>query len=374
MIPFNLPFNSNTALERLRETLASQRLSGNGKVTRQCAELLCEITGAQGAFLTPSCTAALEMSALLLELEPGQEVIVPSFTFVSSACAYALMGARPVFADVSPQTLNLDADAVERAITRSTRAVVAVHYAGVACPMDRLVEICQRHNLTLIEDNAHGLFGTYHGKALGTFGAMSTLSFHETKNVSCGEGGALLINDPALLERAAIAQEKGTNRSSFLMGMIDKYTWISKGSSYLLGEVPATLLLSNLIDREVSQRRRLAIWERYQSELQAWAQRRGTCQPYLPPGTCHPAHLYFLLLRDLEERQGFLEHLKRRSVHAVFHYQPLHLSPMGRGYGGVPGQCPVAEKVANQLVRLPLYADLTPQEQDRIIEAVLSWD
>lgn len=372
-IPFNLPFSSPESLDRIRQTICSQRLSGNGANTRACAELLQQVTGAQAVFLTPSCTAALEMSAVILDIQAPQEVIVPSFTFTSTACAYALLGATPVFVDVEIDTLNLAVEAVEAAISPRTRAVVAVHYAGVACAMDRLRELCARRGLQLIEDNAHGLFGSYRGQQLGSFGSMATLSFHETKNVSCGEGGALLINDPALLERAAIAQEKGTNRSSFLLGMVDKYTWVSRGSSYLLGELPAALLLSNLLESERTQRRRLEIWWRYQRELEQWAQRHGYRQPTIPDGCEHPAHLYYLLMSDLRERQAFIEHLKKFSVQAVFHYQPLHLSPMGRSFGGRPGQCPVTESVSDRLIRLPVYADLQPCEQDRIIQAVLSW-
>ena len=373
MVPFNLPYSSPLALAEIERTLATARLSGNGANTRACQEILREITGSHRVFLTPSCTAALEMSAVLLDLKPGDEVIVPSFTFVSTACAYALVGARPVFADVSPTTLNVDVASVEAAITPRTRAVVVVHYAGVACPLDELVELCARRGLHLVEDNAHGLFGRYRERSLGTFGSLATLSFHETKNVSCGEGGALLVNDPALVERAEIAQEKGTDRSRFLMGMLDKYTWVSRGSSYLLGEVPAGLLLANLRDREVSQRRRLEIWWRYHRELESWARQRDYQQPIIPDGCVQPAHLYYLLLPDLAERQAFIDHLKKASVQAVFHYQPLHLSPMGKSLGAQPGQCPVAERVANQLVRLPLFADLTDIEQDRVIAAILSW-
>ena len=373
MIPFNRPYSAPATGDYLLQALASQRHSGNGHFGSRCAQLLAKLSGARQAYLTPSGTSALEMTALLLHLQPGDEVIVPSFTYVSTACAYAIFGVRPVFVDVLPDNLNIDPDLVEAAITPRTRALVAVHYGGVACDMERLADICARHQLKLVEDNAHGLLASYRGRPLGGFGALATLSFHETKNFSCGEGGALLVNDPDLLERAEVAQDKGTNRAQFMAGKVDSYTWVGLGSSYLLGEYPAAALWANLEDRDNIQRRRQEIWQRYHHELRDWAQRHGIAQTTVPADCQHPAHLYYLLVPDSDRRARLIDHLKACLVQVVFHYQPLHLSPMGRGFGGVPGQCPVTERITEQIVRLPLFATLSQDEQTRVIEALHSW-
>jgi len=372
-IPFNRPYCSPGTQENFLQVLSSDQIAGNGHFGRGCAEVLQAVTGSQRAYLTPSCTAALEMSALLLDLQPGDEVIVPSFTFVSTACAYAIFGVRPIFVDVTPETLNIDPTLVEAAITERTKAIVAVHYAGVACDLDALLDICNRRGLRLVEDNAHGLFGTCQRRPLGSFGSLATLSFHETKNISCGEGGALLVNDGDLLERADMAQEKGTNRSRFFRGMIDRYTWVDRGSSYLLGEFPAAALRANLDNREHIQRHRSEIWQRYHTELEGWAATVGIRRPVIADACSHPSHLYYLLLPDSCQRQAFIAFLKSYRINAVFHYQPLHLSPMGKKLGGRDGQCPVTERIADQLVRLPLYTNLSRQEQDQVIEAVLKW-
>jgi dTDP-4-amino-4,6-dideoxygalactose transaminase len=372
-IPFHKPFCAPTAESYLATALKSGKWAGNGPFAQKCRQSLADLFHGASVFLTPSCTAALEMAACVLNIQPGDEVIVPAFTFVSSASGFALFGARPVFVDVDPRTLNLDPERLEAAITPRTRAIVPVHYAGVACDMTRILEIAGRHGVEVVEDNAHGLFGSLGGRSLGAFGSLSTLSFHETKNVSCGEGGALIVNRPDWVEKAEIAQEKGTNRSRFLMGLIDKYTWVAPGSSYLLSDLNAALLWANLEEMEQVQRHRLQLWERYQTGLKGWCERNGALQPYLPEGASHPAHLYFLLLPDLEKRQQLMMYLRSHNIQAAYHYQPLHTSPMGLAYGGGEADCPVAVAAAQRLIRLPLYAGLKFEEQDRIIELIREW-
>lgn len=372
-IPFHKPFCAPTAESYLATALKSGKWAGNGPFAQKCRQSLADLFHGASVFLTPSCTAALEMAACVLNIQPGDEVIVPAFTFVSSASGFALFGARPVFVDVDPRTLNLDPERLEAAITPRTRAIVPVHYAGVACDMARILEIAGRHGVEVVEDNAHGLFGSLGGRSLGAFGSLSTLSFHETKNVSCGEGGALIVNRPDLVEKAEIAQEKGTNRSRFLMGLIDKYTWVAPGSSYLLSDLNAALLWANLEEMEQVQRHRLQLWERYQAGLKGWCERQGAVQPCLPEGASHPAHLYFLLLPDLEKRQQLMMFLRSHNIQAAYHYQPLHTSPMGLAYGGGEADCPVAVAAAQRLIRLPLYAGLKFEEQDRIIELIREW-
>jgi len=357
----------------MRTTLQSGRWAGNGPFGQKCRQRLSQLFQGGTVFLTPSCTAALEMAGLVMGIKPGDEVIVPAFTFVSTASAFALLGARPVFVDVDPKTLNLDPGKVEAALTPHTRAMVPVHYAGVACELDSLMQIAAAHQMEVIEDNAHGLFGGYKGKALGSFGSLATLSFHETKNVSCGEGGALVVNRTDWVEKAEIAQEKGTNRSRFLMGLIDKYTWVAPGSSYLLSDLNSALLWANLEQMEHVQRHRGLLWNRYQEELADWCRRWGVQQPYIPQGCQHPAHLYYLLLPSLEERQSLMMYLRERNIQAAYHYQPLHTSPMGLHYGGQAGTCPVAESAAERLIRLPLYAGLTLEDQDRVLQIVSEW-
>jgi len=345
-------------------------IHGDGPFTRACHEWLERLTGSPRALLTTSCTHALEMTALLLDLRPGDEVIVPPFTFVSTVNAIALRGARPVFVDVRPDTLNLDEQRIEAAITPRTRAILVVHYAGVACEMDAIMAIAASHRLAVIEDNAHGLFGRYKGRRLGTFGTFATLSFHDTKNISCGEGGALMINDPAHVDRAEIIREKGTNRTRFYRGQVDKYTWCDLGSSYLPSDILAAYLLAQLEAHEAIQARRHAIWARYAEALAPWAAGAGVRLPVVPDGCEHPAHIFYLLMPSLEARTALLAHLRTRLILAVFHYQPLHLSEMGRKLGGREGQCPVTEDVSDRLVRLPIFFQLTDEEQERVIAAV----
>jgi dTDP-4-amino-4,6-dideoxygalactose transaminase len=369
-IPFNRPAVVGNELTYLREAAQSGHLSGDGPFTRKCNALLEEIIGAKKVLLTTSCTHALEMAALLLDLRPGDEVIVPSFTFVSTLNAFVLRGAVPVFADCRRDTLNIDEEQIAGLITPRTRAIVPVHYAGVACAMDVIGNLAREHGLEIIEDNAHGLFARGYGKTLGTFGALATQSFHETKNVICGEGGALVINDPKYMERAEILREKGTNRSRFFRGQVDKYTWVDVGSSYLPSELIAAFLLAQLEKRDEIQRKRKHVWEYYQRALAGWIEERGVRLPTIPPGCEQPYHLFYLLVPSLERRQALIAALKSRGIQAVFHYLPLHLSDMGRKLGGREGQCPVTEEVSDRLLRLPFYNDITDQELGRVVSAL----
>jgi len=292
---------------------------------------------------------------------------------VSTANAFVLRGAKPVFADIRPDTMNIDETKVEALVTDRTKAIVPVHYAGVGCEMDAIVGIAKPRGIAIVEDNAHGLFASWRGKPLGTFGALATQSFHETKNFTCGEGGALVVNDPALIERAEIIREKGTNRSRFFRGQVDKYTWVDIGSSYVLSDILGAMLLAQLELRETIQARRRKIWERYATELAPWAENRGVRLPIVPEHVTQAWHMFYLLLPNLEQRTAFIRHLDARDVKAVFHYLPLHLSPMGLSYGGQPDQCPVAERVSDQLVRLPFFTELTDDEQSKVIDAVRSF-
>jgi dTDP-4-amino-4,6-dideoxygalactose transaminase len=374
VVPFNRTRPVGREAEYMSAAMADGPLSGDGPFTRRATRLLADLVGAPTALLTTSCTHALEMTAILLDLGPGDEVIVPSFTFCSAATAYALRGATPVFVDCRPDTLNLDERLIERAVTDRTRAIVVMHYAGVGCEMREIGDIAARHGLVVIEDNAHGLGGTYAGRQLGSIGAMATQSFHETKNVQCGEGGALVLNDARHLERAEIIREKGTNRSQFFRGMVDKYRWMDIGSSYLLSDLLAAFLTAQLERFDDSQRDRLYVWRTYHTELADWAVQQRVIQPTVPDNREHPAHLYYLLMPDLESRQAFIAHLAERGVHATFHYQPLHTSPAGRRFGRVSGSgCPVTEDVADRLVRLPMFAAMTPHELERVVESVQSF-
>lgn len=369
-IPFNRPSVVGSELTYVDEAIRGGHYAGDGPFTRRCHALLEEALGVSRALLTTSCTHALEMAALLLDIAPGDEVIVPSFTFVSTANAFVMRGARPVFCDVHPTTLNLDETLLEPLITPRTRAVVPVHYAGVACAMDRINAIAARTGIAVVEDNAHGLFGSFRGKRLGTFGSLATLSFHETKNIVCGEGGALLVNDRRLAERAEIVREKGTDRSRFFRGQVDKYTWVDVGSSYLPSELLAAFLFGQLEQRARIQAARGRIWDLYHRQLAPWAEEHGVRLPVVPEGCEHPAHLYYLLAPSLAARQGLIEHLRSRGIASAFHYLPLHLSAMGRKFGGRPGLCPVTEEMSDRLLRLPFYYELTAEDQARVIGAL----
>lgn len=372
-IPFNRPSLTGSETRYIHEVIENRHSAGDGAFTRRCNALLEQSLGVPRALLTTNCTHALEMSAILLDLQPGDEVIVPSFTFVSTVNAYVLRGARPVFVDVRPDTLNLDESQLERLITPRTRAVVPVHYAGVGCEMDAIRDITAPHNITIIEDNAHGLFGKYRGQYLGTFGSLATQSFHETKNFTCGEGGALLVNDLKYMDRAEIIREKGTNRSQFFRGQVDKYTWVDIGSSYLPSDILAAFLYAQLESRDTIQAARQRIWDRYHRELPGWADRMGIRLPIIPDHVEQTYHMYYILLPSLDMRQALIHHLRQNDILAVFHYQPLHLSNKGREFGGQPGDCPVTERVADQLLRLPLFNDMTDAEQTQVIEALYSF-
>ena len=372
MIPFNRPALSGREQTYVNEALASLRLSGDGPFCRRSEKLLEETTGARRALLTTSCTHALEMSAFLLDIAPGDEVIVPAFTFVSTVNAFVLRGARPIFADVRPDTLNLDEAQLPSLVTARTKAIVPVHYAGVGCEMDAINAIAAKANAVAVEDNAHGLFGTYRGKMLGTLGALATQSFHDTKNFTCGEGGALLVNDPRFAERAEILREKGTNRSRFFRGQVDKYTWVDVGSSYVLSDILGALLYSQLEQRDDIQSRRARIWNRYNAELAEWTTARGFRRPIVPAHCEQTFHMFYLLM-PADRRGPFIDHLKAKGVQAVFHYQALNTSPMGLAHGGKAGQCPVTERVSDELVRLPLYNDMTEADHGAVIDAVRSF-
>ena len=369
-IPFNRPSVIGNEQAYIAEAIANGHLSGDGKFTKKCHEFLETSLGIPKALLTTSCTHALEMTALLLDIRPGDEVIIPSFTFVSTVNAFVLRGARPVFVDIRPDTLNLDESKIEPAITPRTKAIVVMHYAGVSCEMNAIMELADRHNIPVVEDNAHGLFGKYRGKFLGTFGSMATQSFHETKNFTCGEGGALLINDSALIDRAEIIREKGTNRSRFFRGQVDKYTWMDIGSSYLPSEMLAAFLYAQFEAQAKIQTRRCEIWEYYTEHLSDWAQANDVRLPVVPADCEQAYHMFYLILPSLEARQALIAHLKAHGILSVFHYLPLHLSEFGRRFGGKPGNCPVTEDMSDRLIRLPFYYQLTEVDQARIVTAI----
>ncbi|HOZ49159.1 MAG TPA: dTDP-4-amino-4,6-dideoxygalactose transaminase [Candidatus Hydrogenedentes bacterium] len=369
-IPFNRACFEGKELIYIAEAIQNGHISGDGSFTRRCQAFLEEALGVPKVLLTTSCTHAIEMAALLLECQPGDEVIVPSFTFVSTVNAFVLRGATPVFIDVRPDTLNMDERLLDALVTPKTKAIVPVHYAGVGCEMDAIMAVAARHGVPVIEDNAHGLFGTYRGRPLGAFGALASQSFHETKNFTCGEGGAVVINDPNLIERAEIIREKGTNRSRFFRGQVDKYTWVDVGSSYLPSDVLAAFLFAQLEARDHIQANRRRIWERYATELADWAEAQGVTLPTVPPHCEQAYHMFYLLMPDLDRRQALIDHLAARSIGAVFHYLPLHLSDMGRRFGGSEGDCPVTEDVSDRLIRLPFFNELSEGDQSTVIDAV----
>lgn len=366
-IPFNRPYLVGTETGYIEQAVAEGWLSAGGPFTERCQEWLQRRTGCAQVLLTHSCTAALEASALLSELGPGDEVIMPSFTFVSTAAAFALRGATPVFVDVEPETLNIDPQRVADAITPETRAIVVVHYAGVACQMHALLEIARRHQLAIIEDAAQGVMSEYDGRALGSMGDLGALSFHETKNVTCGEGGALLINDPRLSERAEILWEKGTDRRKFDRGEVDRYTWVDLGSSFGAGEVAAAFLWGQLEQAEWLTAERLAIWNRYHEAFAALESEGLVRRPIVPPGRVHNAHMYYLLLPDQESRDRFIDQMRLREIHAVFHYVPLHSSPAGTRLGRIHGRLEHTDDLYRRLVRLPLWVGMDDTDVERVI-------
>jgi dTDP-4-amino-4,6-dideoxygalactose transaminase len=367
-IPFNRPQLAGNEHQYVDRALISGKLSGNGEFGQRCARALERRLGSPRVLMTPSCTAALEMAALLLELDPGDEVIVPSFTFVSTANAFALRGAVPVFVDVSPQTLNIEPEAIRAAITERTKAIVVVHYGGVACDMEAIMALADERGIAVVEDAAHALPASLEGRPLGSIGQLSTFSFHETKNVQCGEGGALVVNDEALVARAEVLQEKGTDRASFFRGEIDKYTWRDLGSSYLLSEVAAAFLWAQLERLEEITDRRLEIWHRYHEALAPLEGSGLLRRPVVPPGCEHSGHLYYVLLPQAAMRQQLIEALAEEGVSAVFHYVPLHASPAGRRLGRASGDLGVTVDASERLLRLPLWSGLGP-EADLVVSA-----
>jgi dTDP-4-amino-4,6-dideoxygalactose transaminase len=369
-IDFNHPAPVGNELEYIRQAIESAHISGDGLFTKKCHALLENQLSVPKALLTTSCTHALEMSAILLDIHPGDEVIFPDFTFVSTVNAFVLRGARPIFLDIRPDTLNLDESRLEAALTPRTKAIVVVHYAGVGCEMDAILQIAGSRNIPVVEDNAHGLFGRYKGKYLGTFGSMATQSFHETKNFTSGEGGALLINDLSLVERAEIIREKGTNRSRFFRGQVDKYTWMDIGSSYLPSEILAAFLFAQLEQREKVQSHRKQVWETYYTGLKDWASAYDVQLPYVPEHCEQPHHMFYMLMPNLDLRQKLIAFLNDRGIISVFHYLPLHLSEMGGKFGGRQGDCPVTERVSDQLIRLPFHNTLTSNDVELVIENI----
>ena len=367
---FNRPHVTGRELEYIQQAIDNAHLSGNGAFARRCQEWLEQRTSTARSLLTQSCTAALEMSALLTEVGPGDEVIMPSFTFVSTANAFALRGAVPVFVDIRPDTLNLDERLLEAAITPRTRVVVPVHYAGVGCEMDTIMDIARSHRLAVVEDAAQGIMARYRGRPLGAIGELGALSFHETKNLQCGEGGALLVNDPRLADRADTLQEKGTNRRQFFRGQVDKYSWVDLGSSFLPSEISAAFLWAQLEEAEAIQARRHAIWSAYHEGLAELEARELLRRPVVPADRQHNAHLYYVLLPDLEARTRTIRDLKEAGVNAVFHYVPLHSAKAGTRFGRAAGALGVTEDISDRLIRLPLWPDLTSGNIDHVIDAV----
>lgn len=373
-IPFNRPCLAGNEYKYIAEAMANGHASGDGPFTRRCHDLLERELGIPKALLTTSCTHALEMAAILLDCGPGDEVILPSFTFVSTANAFVLRGAKIVFSDIRPDTLNLDETRLEQLITSRTKAIVAVHYAGVCCEMNSICAIAQHHGVRIVEDNAHGLFARYNGRYTGTFGSLAAQSFHETKNVTCGEGGALIVNDPDLVERALIIREKGTNRSQFFRGQVDKYTWVDIGSSYLPSDLLAAFLFAQLEGRQEIQRKRQRIWEFYRQHLADWATQSGVRLPVIPAECEQAYHMFYVILPSLQYRQALIAHLKAQGILSVFHYVPLNLSDMGRKWAAREGHCPVTEDLSLRLLRLPFYNDLTEAEQSRVVAAIASFE
>ena len=369
-IVFNSPVIMGREMELMQEAVRRRKLSGDGYFTKLCQDWLQQEIGSKKVLLTTSCTAALEMSAILLDIQAEDEVIVPAFNFVSGANAFVLRGAKPVFVDIRQDTLNIDEAGVEALITSRTKAIVLVHYAGVGCAMEPLLAISRKYGIPLIEDNAHGLMGKYNGRSLGSFGAFATQSFHDTKNVICGEGGALVINDPQFIERAEILWEKGTNRKKFLAGLVDKYTWVDIGSSFLLSDLLAAFLFGQLEQAAQIQSLRHQVWQRYYDELEALAGKLGISLPQVPAACQHAAHLFYILLPSRSIRDQLIGFLRSKGVQSAFHYLPLHLSPMGQRFSYQEGDFPLTEEISGRLLRLPFHNRLTRDEQNRVISTL----
>lgn len=370
MIPFNIPPYTGNEIEYIEQAVLAHKICGDGQFTKKCNQWIEEKTKTAKALLTTSCTHATEMAAILSSIQPGDEVIMPSYTFVSTADAFVLRGAVPVFVDIRPDTMNIDERLIEAAITEKTKAIVPVHYAGVSCEMDVIMDIAKRHNLVVIEDAAQGIMSSYKGQALGTIGDYGCFSFHETKNYSMGEGGALLIKDSANIEQAEIIREKGTNRSKFFRGQIDKYTWVDAGSSYLPSELNAAYLWAQLEKAEEINQNRLASWQRYYDALKPLAENGKIELPVVPEGCVHNAHMFYIKVKDLSERTALIEYLKSNDILAVFHYVPLHSAPAGERFGRFHGEDKYTTKESERLVRLPLYYGLKEEEVELVIGAV----
>ena len=373
MIRFNVPPYTGKELDYIKIAVENQKICGDGDFTKKCNEWLEKKTGSTKCLLTTSCTHATEMAALLAEIQPGDEVIMPSYTFVSTADAFVLRGAVPVFVDIRPDTMNIDENLIEAAVTDKTKAIVPVHYAGVSCEMDKIMEIAKKYNLMVIEDAAQGVMSTYKGKALGTIGDFGCFSFHETKNYSMGEGGALLISDEKYVEDAEIIREKGTNRSKFYRGQIDKYTWVNFGSSYLPSDMNAAYLYAQLEMAEEINNARLACWDRYYENLKPLAEAGYIELPVVPEGCVHNAHMFYIKAKDIEERTELIAFLKSREVHSVFHYIPLHSAPAGQKYARFHGEDKFTTRESERLTRLPMYYGLTLEQVDYICEQVKSF-
>jgi dTDP-4-amino-4,6-dideoxygalactose transaminase len=369
-IPFNRPFVAGKELYYIAQAVTYGQLAGDGAFTQRCCRLLEQTFGVGKVLLTPSCTAALELAAILCEVGPGDEVILPSYTFVSTANAFVRRGARPVFVDIRPDTLNLDEEWVEAAVTPRTRVICPVHYAGVACAMDPILDVARRHGVWVVEDAAQGVNAFYRGRALGSLGALGTYSFHETKNYSCGEGGALCLNDPTLVARAEILRDKGTNRKQFLRGEVDKYTWVDVGSSYVPSEICGAFLFAQLEILDAIRERRRVLFDYYLEQLAPLEEEGLLRLPRLPEDCRSNFHLFYVLLADEPTRNGLMAHLKEQGILAVFHYVPLHTSPVGRSFGYRDGDLPVTESLSARLLRLPMYNDLTEAEQSRVVTQV----
>jgi dTDP-4-amino-4,6-dideoxygalactose transaminase len=372
-IPFNKQSFLGEELAYIAQAVANGHISGDGPFTKQFNSTAQKLLGTRKALLTTSCTHALEMAALLLDIQPGDEVIIPTFTFVSTVNAFVLRGAKPRFIDSRPDTLNMDESLLEGLITSKTRAIIPVHYAGVGCEMDMILAIARQRDIPVVEDNAHGIFGKYKGKWLGSFGNLSALSFHETKNISCGEGGALLINDPRFDARAEIIREKGTNRSSFFRGEVAKYTWVDIGSSYLPSDILAAILCAQLEYADDIQSHRKKIWNFYNDHLRNWAKANGVGLPNVPPHCDQSYHMFYMIMPSSEQRNALIGFLGAKGILAVSHYSALHSSPMGQRFGYQNSDAPVAEDISKRLVRLPVFNDLTAEEQSLVVESILAF-
>ena len=369
-IPFNRAIYSPESFEYMKEAVVTSAIAGDGKYTRLCSSWFEKRFNAQKILMTTSCTAALEMSALLLDIEPGDEIIMPSYTFVTTANSFVMHGGIPVFVDIRPDTMNIDESLIEEAITPKTRAIVVVHYAGVACEMDTILDIAKRHDLPVIEDAAQGVMAKYKGRYLGTIGTLGCYSFHETKNYTMGEGGALVINDERYIERAEILREKGTNRSKFFRGMVDKYSWVDRGSSYLPSEINVSYLYGQLLQADEINENRLKLWSYYDAELSNIAKKHGLERPFVPAECEHNAHMYYLKLRNLEKRTEFISNMRSRGIGCVFHYVPLHSSEGGMRYGRFCGEDTYTTKESERLVRLPMYYGMSEVERKTVVDEV----